>query len=138
MIVIAKITTDALDPAEHEKAVGDSRAGAVVSFVGIVRDHDQGRAVVSLSYEGHPTAEDVLYGVAREITADPAIIAVAVSHRVGPLNIGDVALVASVASAHRQAAFLCCAQLVDRVKEVLPIWKHQLFTDGTDEWVNCP
>lgn len=138
MIVIARVTTDVLDPAEHEKAVGDSRAGAVVCFVGVVRDHDQGRAVVSLEYESHPTAEDVLLSVAREITADPAILAVAVSHRVGPLAIGDVALAAAVASAHRQAAFYACARLVDRVKEVLPIWKHQIFTDGTEEWVNCP
>ncbi len=62
--------------------------------------------------------------------------AVAVSHRVGALHIGDAALVAAVAADHRQAAFQTCARLVDRVKEQLPVWKHQFFTDGSDEWVN--
>jgi len=76
--------------------------------------------------------------VAEEIAADPDVIAVAVSHRVGPLEVGDVALAAAVATAHRAAAFAACARLVDRVKESLPIWKHQVFSDGTDEWVNCP
>jgi molybdopterin synthase catalytic subunit len=61
-----------------------------------------------------------------------------VSHRYGDLKIGDVALAAAVATAHRAAAFAACARLVDLVKKRLPIWKHQLFADGTDEWVNCP
>jgi molybdopterin synthase catalytic subunit len=124
--------------AEHEAAVADPRAGAVVSFAGIVRDHDHGRGVVRLEYEGHPSALDVLRAVAEEIAADPDVIAIAVSHRVGPLEVGDVALAAAVATAHRAAAFAACARLVDRVKEKLPIWKHQIFADGTDEWVNCP
>jgi len=124
--------------AEHEAAVADSRAGAVVSFAGVVRDHDHGRGVVRLEYEGHPSASDVLRAVAEEIAADPDVIAIAVSHRVGPLEVGDIALAAAVSTAHRAAAFAACARLVDRVKEKLPIWKHQVFADGTDEWVNCP
>ena len=64
--------------------------------------------------------------------------AVAVSHRVGALTVGDVAIVAAVSTAHRQAAFAACARLVDEAKARLPIWKHQVFADGTDEWVNCP
>ena len=84
------------------------------------------------------SAETVLREVAEEIAADPTVYAVAVSHRVGPLEIGDVALVAAVSTAHRAAAFAACARLVDEVKSRLPVWKHQLFTDGTEEWVNCP
>jgi molybdopterin synthase catalytic subunit len=135
---IARVTTDPLDLAAHEAAVGDRRAGAVVSFQGVVRDHDHGRPVIRLEYEGHPTAEDVLRAVAAEVAADPAVHAVAVSHRVGPLDIGDFALVAAVSTAHRAAGFAVCARLVDEVKARLPIWKHQIFADGTDEWVNCP
>jgi molybdopterin synthase catalytic subunit len=63
---------------------------------------------------------------------------VAVSHRVGALAIGDVAIVAAVATAHRKQAFEACARLVDEAKARLPIWKRQVFTDGTEEWVNCP
>jgi molybdopterin synthase catalytic subunit len=133
-----RVTTDPLDVTEHELAVANPRSGAVVSFAGVVRDHDHGRAVVSLTYEAHPNAEAVLREVAAEIAADPDVHAVAVSHRYGDLKIGDVALAAAVATAHRAAAFAACARLVDLVKKRLPIWKHQLFADGTDEWVNCP
>ena len=122
----------------HERAVADRRAGAVVSFQGVVRDHDHGRAVTRLEYEGHPSAETVLREVAAEIAADPDVYAVAVSHRVGSLQIGDVALVAAVSTAHRAAAFAACARLVDEAKARLPVWKRQVFDDGTDEWVNCP
>jgi molybdopterin synthase catalytic subunit len=132
------ITTEPLDLAAHEAAVADSRAGAVVSFQGVVRDHDHGRAVTRLEYEGHPSAVDVLRAVAAEIAADPAVHAVAVSHRIGPLAIGDVALVAAVSTAHRAAAFAACARLVDEVKAQLPVWKRQVFADGSEEWVNCP
>jgi molybdopterin synthase catalytic subunit len=127
-----------LDLAAHEEAVADPRAGAVVTFQGVVRDHDHGRGVTLLEYEGHATAEAVLGEVAAEIAADPEVYAVAVSHRIGTLKIGDVALVAAVSTAHRAAAFAACARLVDEAKARLPIWKRQVFTDGTDEWVNCP
>ena len=138
MIALVTIGEEPLLVAEHEAAVADQRAGAVVSFAGVVRDHDHGRDVVRLEYEGHPSALDVLRAVAEEIAADPDVIAIAVSHRVGPLEVGDIALAAAVSTAHRAAAFAACARLVDRVKEKLPIWKHQIFANGTDEWVNCP
>lgn len=138
VVVLLAVTDEPLDLAAHEAAVGERRAGAVVSFQGVVRDHDHGRTVTKLEYEGHPTAEAVLREVAAEVAADPEVYAVAVSHRVGPLEIGDAALVAAVSTAHRAAAFAACARLVDEVKARLPIWKHQIFTDGTDEWVNCP
>jgi molybdopterin synthase catalytic subunit len=137
-VVLVSVGEAALSLDEHERAVSDPRAGAVVSFQGVVRDHDHGREVTLLEYEGHPSAAEVLRAVAEEIAADPDVYAVAVSHRVGELKIGDVALVAAVSTAHRAAAFAACARLVDEAKARLPIWKRQVFGDGTDEWVNCP
>ncbi|MET7748045.1 molybdenum cofactor biosynthesis protein MoaE [Micromonospora sp. NPDC005367] len=137
-LALGEVTDRPLDLAAHEAAVADPRAGAVVSFQGVVRDHDHGRSVTSLEYEGHPSAERILREVAAEVATDPEVYSVAVSHRVGPLAIGDVALVAAVSTAHRAAAFAACARLVDEVKARLPIWKRQVFADGTEEWVNCP
>lgn len=135
---IVAISAEPLNVAAHEAAVAHPAAGAVVSFQGVVRDHDHGRDVRLLEYEGHPSAIQVLREVVEEIITDPDVIAVAVSHRVGKLEIGDLALVATVATAHRAEAFVTCARLVDEVKTRLPIWKRQLFDDGTEEWVNCP
>ena len=115
----------------------DESAGAVVTFSGDVRDHDHGRSVARLEYEGHPTAATVIAQVAHEVAARHHVIAIAVSHRIGALQIGDSALVAAVSAAHRGEAFAACADLVDEVKHRLPVWKHQVFSDGSDEWVNC-
>ena len=136
--VTARVTTDPLDVAAHESAVGRGSAGAVVSFAGVVRDHDDGRGVLELEYEAHPTAQQILAEVAADIAADPEVHALAVSHRIGKLKIGEVALAAAVSTAHRAAAFAACARLVDEVKARLPVWKRQVFADGTEEWVNSP
>ena len=102
----------------------------------MVRDHDDGRTVIRLEYSAHPSAQQTLADVAAEIAADcHGVRAIAVSHRVGTLQIGDAALVAAVAGDHRAAAFETCARLVDAVKARLPVWKHQFFADGSDEWV---
>jgi molybdopterin synthase catalytic subunit len=136
--VIITVTDATLDLTAHERAVAGPTAGAVVSFAGVVRDHDGGRAVTLLEYEAHPAAEAVLKEIATEAAAWPEVRGVAVSHRVGVLAVGDVALAAAVATAHRADAFAACARLVDEVKARLPVWKRQLFADGTEEWVNCP
>jgi molybdopterin synthase catalytic subunit len=131
------LTEQPIDLSEHEALVDHPAAGAIVSFAGVVRDHDGGRGVIRLEYSGHPAAEQTLAEVAAEIAADsPGVRAIAVSHRIGILQIGDAALVAAVAADHRGAAFATCARLVDTVKARLPVWKHQFFDDGTDEWVN--
>lgn len=137
-MIKTEVTTEPLDVRAHEAFVEHRGAGAVVSFAGVVRDHDGGRGVVELEYEGHPSAAGVLAEVAGEIAADPAVRGLAVSHRVGRLEIGDVALAAAVSTAHRAEAFALCARLVDEVKARLPVWKRQVFTDGEEEWVNCP
>jgi molybdopterin synthase catalytic subunit len=125
-----------LDVAEHAALVDQAAAGAVVTFAGVVRDHDGGRAVRGLEYSAHPTAEKVVAQVAEDVAVRATgVRAIAVSHRIGPLGIGDVALACAVAADHRKEAFAACAELVDEVKRLLPVWKHQLFADGTDEWV---
>ncbi len=137
-VVRAAVIDAAITVAEHETLVAHPGAGAVVSFGGVVRDHDGGRGVGALEYVGHPSAEQIIAEVAAEIASAEGIHAVAVSHRIGKLVVDDVALACAVSSAHRREAFAACARLVDEVKSRLPIWKRQEFTDGTDEWVDCP
>jgi molybdenum cofactor synthesis domain-containing protein len=138
-VLRAEISESPLSVEEHATLVADDAAGAVVTFSGVVRDHDGGKGVRDLEYEGHPSAKSVIEEVAADVaTRHRGVRAVAVSHRIGPLAIGDVALACAVAAEHRAEAFAACADLVDDVKARLPIWKHQSFTDGTDEWVNCP
>ncbi|HET7740207.1 MULTISPECIES: molybdenum cofactor biosynthesis protein MoaE [unclassified Mycolicibacterium] len=130
------LTEETIDLAEYEALVSHEAAGAVVGFSGVVRDHDGGRSVVRLEYSAHPTALQTLTEVAQEIASGcQGVRAIAVSHRIGTLHIGDAALVAAVSADHRKAAFETCALLVDTVKERLPVWKHQYFSDGTEEWV---
>jgi len=136
--LLATVTDEPLSVAEHEAAVSAAAAGAVVSFAGVVRDHDGGRSVTELEYVGHPTATALIAEIAAELAARPGVQAVAVSHRIGLLAIGDVALACAVSAAHRGEAFTACADLVDEVKARLPIWKRQVFTDGQEEWVACP
>lgn len=138
-VLRAEISETPLSVDEHAALVATATAGAVVTFAGVVRDHDGGRGVRELTYEGHPSAKSVIQDVAATVAdRHPEVSALAVSHRVGPLQVGDVALACAVAAPHRKEAFVACAALVDEAKQRLPIWKHQLFTDGTDEWVNCP
>ncbi|MGV0774667.1 molybdenum cofactor biosynthesis protein MoaE [Mycolicibacterium elephantis] len=136
-VLRAEVTEHVIELAEHEALVAHESAGAVVGFAGVVRDHDGGRTVTRLEYSAHPSAQQTLADVAAEIAADcHGVRAIAVSHRIGALQIGDAALVAAVAADHRAAAFETCARLVDMVKERIPVWKHQFFADGTEEWVN--
>lgn len=135
-VLLADLNDEPITLVEHEALVANSAAGAVVGFVGAVRNHDGGRSVTRLEYSAHPTAAQVLAEVAAEVAAGATgVRAIAVSHRIGALEIGDAALVAAVAADHRAEAFATCAQLVDTVKARLPVWKHQFFVDGTDEWV---
>ena len=135
-VLRAALTDQPILLSDHEGLVSHQAAGAVVGFVGMIRDHDGGRQVVQLEYSAHPSAEQVMADVLAEIAAQSrGVRAIAASHRIGVLRIGEAALVAAVAADHRQAAFETCAHLVDTIKARLPVWKHQLFADGTDEWV---
>lgn len=133
----AFLTAEPISVSELVSLVRSNTAGAVVTFSGDVRDNDQGREVLSLSYEAHPSAQALLEKVASQVAAQFDVVSVAVAHRHGDIAIGEAALVAAVSAKHRKAAFEACTALVDEVKSQIPIWKHQVFSDGTDEWVNC-
>ncbi|MDQ0821903.1 molybdopterin synthase catalytic subunit [Arthrobacter sp. V4I6] len=133
-------------------AVESDTAGAVVSFSGVVRNHDGGKPVQRLSYSAHPTAHQVMADVVAALAAEQAAagspagdaggaprqpVRIWAAHRIGLLEIGDPALVCAVSAAHRGQAFEVCSELVDRIKAQVPIWKEQFFTDGTVEWVGA-
>lgn len=136
-VKIAIVTADPIDLDSLRAAVTDAAMGAVVTFEGVVRNHDDDRGVSWLSYSGHPLAGDALRAAAESVCRDFPDVVVAVAHRVGRLDIGGLALGCAVASAHRADAFLACAALVDRVKASVPIWKEQAFDDGGTEWVQA-
>lgn len=132
--VFAQISHEPLDQALADSFVMTSENGALVTFQGVVRDHDDDRLVTALDYQAHPDAERFLLECCTEIAAGTGL-RVAAMHRVGPLAIGDVALIASVAAPHRAEAFAACAELVERIKAQVPIWKRQHFSEGKSEWV---
>jgi molybdopterin synthase catalytic subunit len=136
VIRMTELRAEPLSVDEIQAVAADPAAGAVVVFTGEVRDHDHGRGVTALSYSAHPSAAAELNRVAEKIAASHEIVSLAVAHRTGDLQIGDLAVVAAVGAAHRQVAFAACHALIDELKATVPIWKHQLFADGTSEWVN--
>lgn len=117
------------------RAVSDPGSGGIAVFVGTVRDLDHARAVSRLSYSSHPSAEDQLRAVMEKVGADFPVRAMAAVHRIGDLEIGDIAVVVAAACPHRGEAFDACRRLIDDLKATVPIWKHQQFVDGDAEWV---
>jgi molybdopterin synthase catalytic subunit len=135
--MIACIQEEPLDLLFHVEHVSSPVAGAVATFAGLVRDHDpsvDGR-VVALEYSAHPDAAETLRRIADDVAAGDDILGVAVSHRIGHLEVGQAAIVAAVASAHRAAAFDACRRLVETVKAELPVWKREILEDGSHIWV---
>lgn len=120
------------------EALADSSSGGLTLFVGRVRDHDHARGVTGLDYSAHPTALDRMRAVCDAVAAEYDVHGVAAVHRVGHLGIGDIAVVTATTAAHRDVAFAASRALIDTLKAEVPIWKHQLFTDGTEEWVGTP
>lgn len=123
-----------IDVAAVENAVLTERDGALVTFRGIVRNHDHGESVSALDYQAHPDAARFLAECCETIERETGVRVVAV-HRVGALVVGDTALVAAAAAAHRHEAFDACERLVDLIKKTVPIWKRQHLADGATEWV---
>ena len=134
-VTIAAISSEPIDVAAHLDAVADPHAGATASFLGTVRDHDReaNGTVTQLDYSSHPDAERILTDIATSL--DRPNTRIAVTHRIGTLGIGDLAIVAAVSTAHRAEAFELCRELVERVKAELPIWKRQHTADGATHWV---
>ncbi|MBO0805801.1 MAG: molybdenum cofactor biosynthesis protein MoaE [Nocardiopsaceae bacterium] len=121
---------------EVRAAVADPVAGGLVLFAGAVRDNDTERGVTALSYSAHPSAEAELRRVAEDIVAKyPDVVGLAAVHRTGDLAVGDLAVVVGVSCGHRAEAFEACHALIDELKASVPMWKHQMFTDGSAEWV---
>ena len=141
-MITVVLSDERLDEAKAEASVSTARAGAVVTFRGVVRDHDHDRGVTRIEYVAHPSAAKVLADVTERVSA-PAMAPgeverVYCAHRIGHLPVGELAFLVVVAAAHRGPAFRLAAELVDEVKGNLPVWKRQDFADGSDEWVDCP
>ena len=133
-VAVAEITDRPIDAAAVEAVVLSRADGALVTFRGVIRDHDGPLGVTALDYSAHPDAAAFLRNSCARIAASSGLVVGAV-HRIGALGIGDVALVAVVAAAHRAEAFAACAALVDDIKATVPIWKRQHRPDGAAEWV---
>lgn len=136
-IRLLEIRETPLSVDEIFRAVGDDAAGGIALFVGTVRNHDDGQDVGTLGYSCHPSAQDELRRVAEKVVAQFPVRALAAVHRVGELGVGDLAVVVAVSCAHRGEAFEACRKLIDDLKHEVPIWKHQRFSDGTEEWVGA-
>jgi molybdopterin synthase catalytic subunit len=134
-VVLAEIRESPLSVDEVLDAVRHPRAGGIATFVGVVRERDHGRGVAVLEYTSHPSASQILRELPDGVAAAGEAIRVAVVHRVGRLEIGDLAVVVGVSAAHRGTALDVCREVIDTVKVAVPIWKHQIFEDGSDEWV---
>jgi molybdopterin synthase catalytic subunit len=126
-----RVTSDELDPRETERAVADPAAGAIVTFTGVVRDNGRGQSVSALDYEAYaPAAEKMLAQVADEIDEKWGLKRVAIIHRTGLLTVGEASVVISISSPHREAAFEACLYAIERLKEIVPIWKKEHYDDG--------
>jgi len=134
MSVLAIVTNEPLDVTPIEEFVEDAVNGAVVTFSGVIRDHDDGRTVTGLDYEAHPEAQRFLEECCQIVAAETGL-RIAAAHRIGYLAVGDIALVASVAAPHRAEAFAACERLIDLIKLTVPIWKRQHLDSGVAEWV---
>lgn len=138
VVRLVALREDPLSVDEVIAAVEDDAAGGLALFVGRVRDHDGGRAVVGLEYSAHPSALARLEEVCTAVADEHQGVLLAAVHRVGRLRIGEAAVVVAAAAAHRDVAFAASRALIDTLKAEVPIWKHQLFTDGDEEWVGTP
>ncbi len=130
------VTHDPLDPSEVMRRVGAPGDGAVVLFVGTVRDHADGRPVTRMEYEGYrEMAESVLREIATEAAEIAASDRVAVVHRLGSLEIGEASVVIAVSSAHRGQAYAASRHVIEEIKKRLPVWKKEHYADGPSRWV---
>ena len=119
-------------------ALDDDGGGGLALFVGRVRDHDHGKGVTGLDYTAHTSALDTMGAISETVAGRHDVLAVAAIHRVGRLAIGDIAVVVAAVAKHRGEAFAASKDLIDTLKAEVPIWKHQVFADGTEEWVGSP
>ena len=129
------ITESPLSVDQALRLVSGPEVGGIALFVGTVRNQDHGTGVLSLDYTQHPSAVDVLRRCAEEAADRHDVVAIAVEHRVGHLEVGDIAVVVAIGAVHRGEALAACTHLINTVKAEVPIWKEQHFTSGDSEWV---
>ena len=135
-MITALVTKEKISVSSLTQSLKTLQAGAVASFSGDVRDNDADKSVTSLTYEIHPSAQSVIDEITQRIAAKHDVLGVAVAHRYGEIPIGETAFAVVVSAVHRGPAFAACEEIVSTVKSELPIWKYQVFADGTNEWVN--
>ena len=132
-----ELTNDALDPEKVTAKVRRDTNGAVVTFLGTTRDNFEGKTVLTLEYEAfEEMALKKLEEVRQELMAEFGLEQIAISHRIGTVGIGEISLIIAVGSPHRKEAFYACHKAVDRIKEIVPIWKKEVYEDGS-RWVAC-
>jgi molybdopterin synthase catalytic subunit len=130
-----RVTVEPLDPGQAAQAVASPDCGAVATFIGVVRNHNQGRPVLRLDYECfEPLAVKSLERIAAEAAVEWPSVRLSIFHRVGSLQIGDASVVIAAASPHRADAFAACRYAIERIKQIVPIWKHEHF-DGGETWI---
>jgi molybdopterin synthase catalytic subunit len=132
------ISESALSVDRAIRFVSGPAVGGIALFVGTVRNADHGADVVSLDYTQHPSALDVLTKCAEDTARQHDVLAIAVEHRVGHLEVGDIAVVVAIGAIHRGEALAACAHLINTLKAEVPIWKEQHFASGGAEWVGLP
>ena len=131
-----KITSEEIELGDVIRAVEAGDAGAIVHFLGVVRNNTEGREVSYLEYEAYPPmAEKKMAEIAQEVQEKWGLDRVAMIHRVGRLEIGEVSVAVAVASPHRKEAFEACHYAMNRLKQIVPIWKREVWADGEEEWV---
>ena len=132
-----ELTSHPLDPDQFTSAVRRGTNGAVVTFLGTTRDNFDGKRVLTLEYEAFDEmAVKKLEEVRQELLAEFGLDEIAIGHRIGTVGIGEISLVVAVGSPHRKEGFHACHKAVDRIKEVVPIWKKEIYQDGS-RWVAC-
>jgi len=134
--IMVKLTREQIDLASLFAFVSSPQAGAVVNFVGTVREFSSGKKVRGLTYEAYePMAEKELLRIAKEMMERWRLCKVAIVHRIGELEVGEVAVAIFVSAPHRADAFEAARHAIERIKEIVPIWKREHFADGTSQWV---
>ena len=131
------VTNQPIDLDELVRFVTDPEAGAVATFIGTTRNNNEGRQVIALDYEGYPEmAEKELRRIGEDAKTKWPICRMAITHRLGPVQIGEASVIIAVSSAHRDAAFAACRFVIDEVKARVPIWKHERYADGDAGWLH--
>ena len=134
---MVRLTPDPIDHAALTEAVRRPGCGAVVSFLGTVRDLTDGKVTVALDYEAYPDmAEKKMTEIEADTRARWPVGDIALIHRLGRLDVGEVSVAVAVSCPHRVEAFAACRHAIDRLKELVPIWKRENWADGQTEWVH--